>query len=332
MSGFSEPIQLSTFFDYDSLDPTYRTVVQEHTEEIRRRLRRSAQDVCEIGRRLADVRKRLRHGQFLVWLEAEFGWSQRTAYNFINVNKAFGDKFATVAKIDIATSVLYQLAAPSVPEDLRSQVLKSAASGEKITKKALKLAIQEYKQPRKHEPQISAEPLSPDKPEIITLIPQSTVAAQPSVEEPPTASTVTITPGWYHLDGQHLLFCGDTASSSFAKAAPPAKLAVAVTTQDWAHDWLVDQASSLVVVGEADLTINKLEQLLHLFSSPGETVIFPWLPLPEMLAIAHRLRRKVYAGDAEPGRCELAITSCGLKPGRISGGPPASFSDEGLQG
>jgi hypothetical protein len=43
--------------------------------------------------------------------KAEFGWSRRIAYNFINVYAAFGER-ANLAQIDIATSALYLLAAP----------------------------------------------------------------------------------------------------------------------------------------------------------------------------------------------------------------------------
>jgi len=48
--------------------------------------------------RLVDVRSRLKHGQFETWLKAEFGWSRRTAYNF--VYETFAER-ANLAQIDI---------------------------------------------------------------------------------------------------------------------------------------------------------------------------------------------------------------------------------------
>jgi len=325
MGSSDEQIQLSQYFDYDSLDQAHRLIIQQHTGEIRKRLRRSAQDVWEIGQRLADVRSRLKYGQFLAWLKAEFGWSQRTAYNFINVYETFGDRFAKLAKVDIATSVLYQLAAPSVPEELRTQVLKSAAEGEKVTQKQLKSAIKQYKQPDTEvkQPQREVRPVetpdtSPKKPEIITIIPRSAQRVKSSEEGQPALS-ISINPGWYGLDTGHKVFCGDTASESFVELIPPVKLAVAVTNQDWAHDWLVEQADSVVILPEEDFTIQTLEQLLNLLSSSGDRVLFPWLPLPRMIAIAHHLGRKIYAGDPSPMRCQLAIASSGLKPDPITG-------------
>ena len=324
MSGPNDPVQLSTFFDYESLDLAQRQVIQEHTGEIRKRLRRSAQDVWEIGQRLADVRSRLKYGQFLAWLKAEFGWSQRTAYNFINVYETFGDRFAKLAKVDIATSVLYQLAAPSVPEALRTEVLKAAASGQKITHKSIKSAIKQSKQaantasvaPETEEPAIK-------KPEIITVIPQSVELADSSRTAQPE---LEITAGWYQLGAQHQLFCGDTATHSFVNAVPQAKLAIAVTAEDWAHDWLIDQVDSVVILPQEQFTIRTLKELLGLLSRPGDTVIFPWLPLPEMMATAHSLGRIVYAGDPSKQRCQGAIAAAGLPVHPLSDEPAVTLA------
>ncbi|MEO0407350.1 MAG: DUF3102 domain-containing protein [Cyanobacteria bacterium P01_A01_bin.135] len=313
MNKPDQQVQPSIYFDYDSLGQTHRAIVQEHTGEIRKRLRRSAQDVWEIGQRLADVRSRLQYGQFLAWLKAEFGWSQRTAYNFINVYETFGDRFAKLATLDIATSVLYQLASPSLPEDLRNQVLDSVAAGKKVTNKALKSAIKQHKQPKKTSPQPSVSEEKPSKPEIITVIPKAVLerdslplSAQPKPE-------ITVTPGWYRL-ADHRIFCGDTASQDFIGSAPAAKLAVAATDQDWAHDWLVDQVDRVVILPEEDLTQDTLKNLLLLLSKPRDQVIFPWLPLPEMIAVAHRLGRDVYGGDPSAERCQRAIAASGLTP------------------
>jgi len=317
MSSLNERSQLSTFFDYDSLDQDNRLVIQQHTGEIRKRLRRSAQDVWEIGQRLADVRSRLKYGQFLTWLKTEFGWSQRTAYNFINVYETFGDRFAKLATVDIATSVLYKLAAPSVPEELRTQVLDAAEAGKKITHKSIQSAIKHSKdtdkQPAPTVPSSVQQEPPPKKPEIIEVIPKSRAVVE-TLAEDQSAVSLKIAPGWYRLGAQHRLFCGDTASASFVKTAPPAKLAIAITTEDWAHDWLVEQVDGVVILPEEDASLSTLEDLLKLLSKSGDTVIFPWLPFPEMIAAAHRLDRIVYAGDPDIERCQLAIAAAGLHP------------------
>lgn len=90
-------------------------ILRSHARHIQRLSRRAIGDVVEIGRRLTDAKRRLRHGTFLVWIAAEFGWSERTAENFMRVYDLQG-RFANFADLDVPISALYLLAAPSTPE------------------------------------------------------------------------------------------------------------------------------------------------------------------------------------------------------------------------
>ena len=324
MASGSKASSISALFDYDSLDVSQRSIIQQRTGEIRERLRRSAQDVWEIGEKLSDVRSRLQYGQFLTWLKAEFGWSQRTAYNFIKVYETFGDRFANLAKVDIATSLLYQLASPSVPEALRNEDLDAAEQGKKITANELRTAIKKVKHLKSAAvdddaadgiPTVDEVPISES--EIIRVIPgkvrQSTVQSIPSVTLSASHElALNIESGWYRLGGKHIIFCGDTAGCSFIDGAPTAKLAIAYTGSDWDHDWLVEQVDNVVVLPQDEFSLEKMEQLLCLLSSPHDQVILPWLPHPEILYTAHRLERKVYGGDVNIARCQRAIASSGL--------------------
>lgn len=76
-------------FDYASLDVETRIVVQQKTGEIKERMKRTAQDIVEIGQRLIEVKERLGHGQFGKWLKAEFGWGTTTAWKFMRVGEQF---------------------------------------------------------------------------------------------------------------------------------------------------------------------------------------------------------------------------------------------------
>ena len=53
-----------TLFDYASLEPETRIVVQQRTSEIRGLMRRAAQDIIDIGLKLIEVKERLPHGAF----------------------------------------------------------------------------------------------------------------------------------------------------------------------------------------------------------------------------------------------------------------------------
>ncbi len=326
MSNSTDEPQARTSFDYEVLELNSRTVVRQRTDEIRERLQRAAQDIWAIGQKLVEVRSRLKHGQFEVWLRAEFGWSHRTAYNFISVYEAFA-KTANFTEINIAASALYLLAAPSTPQKIRDQFVQRAEAGEKITYSNVRKSIKSVKPTPAALP--SSEPSKPanSKPEIVDLLSQAKVEAkkrdvnaqeqQSSFTSADVTSDLSIQMGWYVLEERHLLFYGDTASPQFSEHIPQAALALAITSNDWDHDWLIDRMRTVIVFQESDLKEQLIEQLLLMFSKPGETVIFPWLPTPEMIEVAHKLERQVYAGDSNSMRCIEAIKRSGLRYQRI---------------
>ncbi|MDB9371995.1 DUF3102 domain-containing protein [Nodularia sphaerocarpa] len=300
-------------FDYGILTPEQRSLVEQRTSEIREQLRKTAQDIWEIGESLAEVRAQLKHGQFETWLKAEFGWSRRTAYNFINVYETFGNR-ANLAQIDIATSALYLLAAPSTPENLREQYLQEAKTGKRITHKELVHNI-------KHQAEKVAE-----KPEELPQNPTAEISSNSTITTnysdviEQKVQEITANPSssqWLRLGKQHLIFHGDTASPQFFTNIPPIALAVAVTADDWDHEWLIEEARTLIVLQPADFQTNTLEQLITMFSQPGELVVFPWLPQEDMMAIAHRLQRVVIAGDPSLDLCQKAVIASGLSVEKI---------------
>jgi hypothetical protein len=337
--------KISAGFDYETLDLQKKTIVEQKTREIRERLQHSAQAIWEIGQKLTDVRAQLKHGQFEAWLKAEFDWSRRTAYNFINVYEAFNER-ANLAQIDIATSALYLLAAPSTSQEIRDKFLQRAKEGETITHKKLSQIIKEEKlkasgamkkieQPpedveRKKTVDSNSAPPASVKQRVLAIIPKTAIAEQQSsakvtLVEPISVSLSVndnIQQGWYLLNGQHLLFCGDTASREFIERIPFAALAIAIASEDWDHDWLVERVQRIIIFPESDFEPQKFEQLIEMFSKVGDTVVFPWLPKSEMLAVAHKLQRIVIAGEVNPNLCRQALDRCGLKIEKLVNPPP----------
>ena len=322
MSDLASKTRVQTSFDYQSLDVDSRILIQESAETIKVCLRRVAKDVWKIGQQLVNVRSCLQYGQFVAWLKAEFDWTPRTAYNFINVYETFRD-FESFSKIDAAASALYLLAAPSTSQDVRDAFLKRASSGEKITHKNVQKAIRDSKK-KNTETLTQSESSQPSKPklEIISLISSAKPIKEAKDEKQPVAFpgniSVNAKSGWYLIQDQHYLFCGDTASSEFYKHVPSAILALAITSDDWDHDWLIEQASNILILEEAAVNEKTLEQLLMMFSKPGETVVFPYLPIKELLTIGHRLKRKLYLGDSDPERCIRVIECAGLEVKKLS--------------
>ncbi len=164
-------------FNYDDLDTETKIVVQQRTGEIKDLVRTTAENIARIGSKLAEVRNRLNNGgRFDAWLESEFSWSRRTAYNFIAVHEQFGGD-ANFAQLDIATSALYLLAAPSTPSTARAEAIERAQAGERITHSAAKEIVQGHQPPPPPRLPDPPPPARDDVPAPAPYAPQHSTAA-----------------------------------------------------------------------------------------------------------------------------------------------------------
>jgi hypothetical protein len=103
--------------------------------------------LIEVGTDLLAVKDALEHGHFLNWVRAEFGWSERTAENFMSVAERF--KSANFADLPIAPSAAYLLASPSVPDEAREVAVEKAEAGQEITFTAAKEIVAQAKKKKK---------------------------------------------------------------------------------------------------------------------------------------------------------------------------------------
>ena len=101
-------------------------VLAEHAAVIRALGKRVVGDIIEIGRRLAECKNRLGHGNWLPWIDQEFGWSEDTAENYMRVAD---DKFRTIRNLELPLKGLYMLTAPSTPDEAREQEGTSQSRG-----------------------------------------------------------------------------------------------------------------------------------------------------------------------------------------------------------
>jgi hypothetical protein len=94
-------------------------------------------NIILIGEELIAAKQQCNHGEWLSWLQNNFGWKKRTAENFMRVAEAFG-KFATVANLNggdfaIEARALYFLSAPTIPESLRKKAARKSKNGKAVT-------------------------------------------------------------------------------------------------------------------------------------------------------------------------------------------------------
>jgi Protein of unknown function (DUF3102) len=119
----------------------------EHADEIRKLRKRGVSDAIEIGRRLTDAKARCGHNNRLPWLKREFTWSDQQARRFMHVYEF--SKTNNLVNLEIDISGLYLLAAPRTSETARSEIIKLASLGEKMSAERVDGVIQEHKKKAK---------------------------------------------------------------------------------------------------------------------------------------------------------------------------------------
>lgn len=119
-----------TGFDYADVDSGTADRLKQAAEEIRACQRRESRSIVEIGIKLIRVKTSLDHGHFGSWLKQEFKWSGRTAQNYMRTAEVFETKSETVA--DLPASLIYKLAAPSTPKEIREKVIADLEAGNRI--------------------------------------------------------------------------------------------------------------------------------------------------------------------------------------------------------
>lgn len=107
-------------------------VLAEHAAVIKALGKRVARDIVEIGYRLTLCKIGCGHGEWLPWLDHEFGWDERTAQRFMDVHALVG-KNDKLSDLDIPVSGLYLLAAPNTPDEVIDQAVERAEQGETLS-------------------------------------------------------------------------------------------------------------------------------------------------------------------------------------------------------
>lgn len=150
-------LERASRFDYATIPDDKRSNVEAATRRLHTLERRTSEAIIEIGKELIAVKADIGHGNFLPWLEAEFGWSYPTAARFMQVAERLGE----ISQIEnFQPSALYALASPSTPDDVRVEFTELASIGKQVTHKDVQERIRE----RRHVP---STPIAEQVSEII---------------------------------------------------------------------------------------------------------------------------------------------------------------------
>ncbi len=313
-------------FDYSSLDDETLSFLQSRTEEIRRLLRRTSQDIVDIGNYLIEVKERLAYGQFYKWLEAEFHWSYVSASRFMGVAEKFGSSSFNVKELAILPTALYELLPPSVPEEAIAEVFEVAKSGQVVGRKIAKEIKDKYKTVKEQaESKVQlkkVEQVEPERTENRERRLSVDSVSQPLSGLPekdrPKQEILAVVPSqnavknsWWQLGSHNQLFCGEPKSHEFLKRLPK-DIGLSMTFLP-KGDLLVPPIESIVACTfhlkyeDTDLD-SAIETLIRETTKPGEIVVFNYLCHIELLEVAKKLKCHFIVAEPDLEKCEKILT------------------------
>jgi hypothetical protein len=136
----------------------------EETLKICSLANRTIHDVIEIGYRLSICKGHLDHGDWLPWLDRDFGWSEKTAERYLHLYElSKSDKLSnlSLSDLNLPLSALHIIAQPSTPQKAVDEVVKEAGNN-KMSVKDVDAIVRKHK-PMKKRTQ-AAKRVKPPKP------------------------------------------------------------------------------------------------------------------------------------------------------------------------
>jgi hypothetical protein len=130
------PVAAIQRFDYASVAVGDAGQLRERAARIRTNIQKTTGVFIEIGHDLLDAKNRLDHGRLIDWIEAECGFSIRTAQNYMRAAELADKRGATVALLP--PRAIYRLAAKATPPEVIEAVISRAKAGETVSDDAVK--------------------------------------------------------------------------------------------------------------------------------------------------------------------------------------------------
>jgi CheY-like chemotaxis protein len=303
-------------FDYTSLDKNTADFVLQETQKIKSLIKQTVEGIIETGERLHRVKEKLKHGEFMTWVENEIKCHYSTALHFMRVWETFGEQKEQISDIGINVSVLYLLSAPSTPKELRTEIVEMAKAGNSVSFAEAKRLKKEYTDRK-------SDDSSTKKPEPVTTIDVSAESSPAQLKTAQLKSTekqqiVGVIPKakpetkFWNL-GKHLLYCGSAQDHEFRDRLPETvSLNIGFpNSQSWDKETLfpISAKSTLVfhtVFQDLDLVTlrNIVQRSIELCTESGEEIVFSFFPYPEMLILADNLNCRCFIAETDLKRCQ----------------------------
>lgn len=130
-------------FNYSQFPDDISNQLKESTIIIQQSVKRTCQEIIIMGLELLKAKSLIEHGHFENWYQTEFQLSKQMANKFMNAALKYGkSKIILLFK----PTILYELAAPSTSDEVRTEIEQKIQQGEDVTIKEIKDLKQQNKQ------------------------------------------------------------------------------------------------------------------------------------------------------------------------------------------
>ena len=305
-------------FDYDNFDRETASLLIEETDKIRAIMKKTVENIIEIGGRLYKVKAKLEYGLFKQWIETELSLDYTTANNFMRVFDTFNNRKEEIAKLGLNVSVLYLMSARNTPEAFREEVFRRAEAGYPLSHAEAKQLKKEYLERSQTDKSVTTIEAS-----VSTELEEK--ASQPSARQdsPPKKPTkrqeivgVVRQQKVWQL-GSHLLYCGFANSPEFRDFVASLTISFNIgfpNFADWTQENLfpVKARSTLVyntLISNVDLTslLTMVQLSIEFSTEEKDKLIFSFLPYPELLLLSDKLVCDCFIAEPDPAKCQAIV-------------------------
>ena len=313
-------------FNYQDLDLETRLLVVERTEKIRGLLKRSTEDILNIGKYLLEVKKKLGHGKFSSWLEFEFDESLTTAARFMQIYKKF--KSFNLKDLNFSHSVLYELAGTSVPNEAIQETLALAKKGEHITinlAKSIKTKHKEIKDASSSLPEVKSGTSSiVARNNISSPIPRTNASTRPVENDTSDSSKQEIvgliSPQrlWHIGKKKHIIVCQDPNSQKFFEQLPlTISLCLAFPpVKNWQFQLKRYQSSLNFYSEYPDIEpaylLESIKRIIETVTDSDDIIAVCYIPNPQLLLLIDKLDCRAFIAEPDRDKC-LALVDASEK-------------------
>jgi CheY-like chemotaxis protein len=313
-------------FNYEQLDSKTQSFVLQKTELIKKLLKRTAQDIIDIGKYLTEVKQSLQHGQFYPWLDAEFNWTPRTATRFMRAYNKFKSEDLSDL-ISLPVSVIYELSTGDVSDETVQETLKLARAGKNVTIRDAK-KIKSKQKPEKiretntsslPDPGLSeqANPTANSLQNISEPLIEKTVDSHLAEDKNKDAQTtsskqdiIKIIPrqNFWQLD-RHTIFCADPNSTKFIEQLP-SEIALCLAFPSSKH-WQVQFDCYKSIMNyyseyrDLDhlMLMESIDRIIQISTSEKDNIAICFIPHPSILSVIHQLGCVGYIVEPDYEKC-----------------------------